>query len=140
VGTLLAGQRAVSRPELNQVTGLTAALLLSALLTGAALDTSLPGPLGLPGGYPVRLADGELELRLPPGLTVDDAVAHNQRWALADGVVVDGGRVRFSDTARAELAAVDADLAAGFDLTDLDAATRRLHEVRERLRGGQYPQ
>jgi hypothetical protein len=170
VGALLATQRATSRPELNQVTGLTAALLVSALLSGTELQTSLPGPLGLPGGYPVRLKASEdasedaaadaadaadartdaadartdaatdvettrrLELRLPPGMAVADAVARNQRWALADGAMVDGQRVEFSDLASAELSRLAPELAGGFELADLDAVTRRMHELREQLR------
>jgi hypothetical protein len=127
---LLTSQRSIARTELNHITGLTAALVVSALLTGAELATSLPGPNGLPGGYPVLVRGGRVELRLPPGLTQAQAVAHNQRWALVDGVVVDGQRVRFS--ASAEL---PPELADGFDVNDLDAVTQRLHELRERLRG-----
>ena len=134
VTKLVAGQRTAGRPELNHVTGLTAALVVAALLTGAELSTSLPGPLGLPGGYPVRLAGSRLELRLPPGLTMADAVARNQRWALADGVRVAAERVVFSDRARAELSAVAPEVADGFRLADLDAVTLRMHQLRERLR------
>ena len=152
VGKLLAAQRAASRPELNQVTGLTAArlagallsksLLSESLLSESPLDTSLPGPLGLPGGYPVRVrAGGGLELRLPAGLTMADAVARNRRWALADGATLDpgGDRVVLSDTAGAELDAVAPELAGGFRLADLEAVTARLHELRDRLRGRPCP-
>jgi len=184
VGKLLAAQRAASRAELNAVTGLTAARVLTALLTRVELETSLPGPLGLPGGYPVRLASkyhhcaevGPLttaiagggvakagggvtgtggsvaeheqqsqpgpgvELRLPAGISIAEAVRLNQRWALLDGAAVDGGRVVFSDDASAELAAVAPELAAGFDLDDLDAVTERMHELRDQLRGRPCPQ
>lgn len=141
---LLAGQRAAARDELNHVTGHTAALLVAALLTGTELRTNLPGPLGLPGGYPVTVrgraagagagAAGVVELRLPAGVTRDEAVAHNQRWALADGAVVDGGRVTFGDAARAELERAAPELADGFAVTDLAAATERLHHLRDQLR------
>lgn len=135
---LLAGLRAAARDELNHVTGHTTAMLLAALLTGAELHTSLPGPLGLPGGYPVTVnpasGGGRVWLRLPAGITRDEAVAHNQRWALADGAVVDGGRVRFGDAARAELARVAPDLADGFAATDLPAVAARMHQLRDELR------
>lgn len=135
VGTLLAAQRAADRTELNHITGLSTALVVSALLTGAELHTNLPGPGGLPGGYPVRVRGGRVELRLPPGLTRAEAVAHNQRWALADGVVVDGASALFPEAAGKELSAAGlAELASGFELDDLDAVTRRMHELRERLR------
>ncbi|GAA3474725.1 hypothetical protein [Nonomuraea roseola] len=134
VGTLLAAQRATSRTELNHVTGLTAARVLGCLLTGGDLDTSLPGPLGLPGGYPVRLAAGQLSLRLPPGLDRAEAIAFNQRSAVQDGVVVEGTRVTFGPAAREELARVAPDLADGFHTADLDSATEAFTQLRDRLR------
>ncbi|GGS45905.1 hypothetical protein GCM10010156_00690 [Planobispora rosea] len=134
VGTLLAAQRAASRTELNHVTGLAAARVLGCLLTGGDLDTSLPGPLGLPGGYPVRLAAGRLSLRLPPGLDRAEAVAFNQRSAVQDGVVVEGARVTFGPAAREELTRVAPDLADGFPVADLDPAVHAFTRLRDRLR------
>ncbi|GAA2800692.1 potassium transporter TrkA [Nonomuraea dietziae] len=134
VGALLASQRATPRTELNHVTGLTAARVLGCLLTGGDLDTSLPGPLGLPGGYPVRLAAGRLSLRLPPGLDRAEAIAFNQRSAVQDGVVVEGTRVTFGPAAREELARVAPDLADGFHTADLDSATQAFTQLRDRLR------
>ncbi|HWM03116.1 MAG TPA: hypothetical protein VNP92_12365 [Actinophytocola sp.] len=134
-GDLLALQRATDRTELNHVTGHDAALLLTALLSGTPTDTHLPGPLGLPGGYPVHLRGTDLTLRLPTGVGHADAVALNQRWAAADGVVVDEGRVRFGPRAAAELARLAPDLADGFAVGDLISATAELNLLRERLRG-----
>lgn len=136
-GSLLAAQRATDRAELNHVTGHTAALLITALLAGTPLDTHLPGPHGLPGGYPVRLHGTTLTLRLPPGLDEPSVVAFNERAALADGVTVDrdpGGWVRFAPAASAELAELAPDLAAGFPVADLDSATAELGALRDRLR------
>ncbi|SDL05920.1 hypothetical protein SAMN05421874_11523 [Nonomuraea maritima] len=134
VSTLLAAQRAAGRAELNHVTGLTAARLLSGLLSGAEIDTNLPGPLGLPGGYPVRLSPGRLDLRLPPGVDRAEAVAFNQRAALRDGVVVDGGRVTFGPAAQEQLARPAPELADGFPVADLAPAGEVLGRLRERLR------
>ncbi|MFC4857838.1 hypothetical protein [Actinophytocola glycyrrhizae] len=138
-GALLAAQRATDRAELNQITGHTAALLLTALLAGTPLDTHLPGPHGRPGGYPVRLHGTDLTLRLPPGLGEPQVVAFNERAAMADGVTVDratggGGRVRFGPAAAEELAGLAPDLAAGFPVGDLDSATAELGALRDRLR------
>ncbi|GGQ33207.1 hypothetical protein GCM10010140_74040 [Streptosporangium pseudovulgare] len=55
VGPLLRRQRAAARSESNAVTGHVTALLPADLVTGREVRTSLPGPLGLPGGYPVRI-------------------------------------------------------------------------------------
>jgi hypothetical protein len=92
---LLSAQRATDRAQLNRITGLTAALVLAALLTGATVDTHVPGPNGLPGGYPVRIAGGRVSLRLPPGLAEPEAVAFNASAALRDGVRVEDGKVYF---------------------------------------------
>jgi hypothetical protein len=135
VGRLLAGQRSTSRSLLNEVTGFTAARLLGDLLTGAETVTSLPGPLGLAGGYPVRIVDRRLELNLPPGLDREEAVAWNQRMAWLDGVcVLPSGDVRFSPRAQRELGADLPDVAAGYHVTDNAEVCRRLLELRRRLR------
>ncbi|MBE8523948.1 potassium transporter TrkA [Amycolatopsis sp. H6(2020)] len=131
----LARHRATSRKALNRVTGATAARLMAAVVTGADTDANLPGPLGLPGGYPVRLHERKLWLRLPAGVPESDAIAFNQRAALADGAVVAHGRVVLSATAESGLRAVAPALAAGYDVADLDAVTADLHHLRDLLRG-----
>ncbi|MFI6541257.1 hypothetical protein ACIBHY_53015 [Nonomuraea sp. NPDC050547] len=135
VGGLLAAQRAAGRAELNHVTGLASARLVAALIAGHDVPTHLPGPLGLPGGYPVHasLASG-IRLRLPYGVEEKEAVDFNQRAALRDGVVVEDGRVTFAPAAREQLAAVAPDLADGFPVTDLEPATAALEQLRTRLR------
>jgi hypothetical protein len=137
VARRLAALRASDRQLLNQVTGLTAARAIEALLTGADYRTSVPGPAGLPGGYPVRIADHGVTLDLPAGLTVADAIARNQRWAVADGVVVDGATVRFVGAA-AELIETQAPgLPRSFELTGpdvVDAVCDELMALRDRLR------
>jgi hypothetical protein len=135
VGALLEPQRALhSGPELNRVTGVAGAMVLLALLEGTALDTSLPGPHGLPGGYPVRLESGRLELRLPPGLDRDRAVAFNQRQAARDGVVVDGGQARFGPVAAGALRELAPELAGGFAAADTEDVAARLGKLRRELR------
>lgn len=130
-GALVAALRDAERTELNQVTGVAAAVLLGAVLSGTPLAANLPGPLGLPGGYPVTVTGATVELRLPAGVDRADAVAFNQRAAAADGVVVDGDRVVFDPAVAEHLP----DLAEGVDLGDFAAAADRLHGLRERLRG-----
>jgi hypothetical protein len=134
VSKLLAAQRAAARAELNHVTGYAGAVVLRDLLAGSEAATSLPGPLGLPGGYPVRLRGGRLALRLPPGLGETEAVAFNQRAALRDGAVVEGGRVRFGPAVQAELRPLAPDLVGGFRVADAAAAAAALHRLRDRLR------
>lgn len=135
VGDLLAGQRSVDRRELNQVAGHAGAAVVVALAAGGELSTSVPGPRGLPGGYPVRVAGGAVALDLPPGVTEDDAVARNQRWAELDGVRVDrDGTVALSATGRAALAPYRTPFADGFAAGDVEAVCEEVVALRSRLR------
>ncbi|WP_189866922.1 potassium transporter TrkA [Streptomyces poonensis] len=134
VTALLTRQRTTDRERLNLVTGHTAALLIAALAHGHTLYTSLPGPHGLPGGYPVTARDGTLTLDLPPLLTEQEATEWNQRVGTGDGVTVHDGRVRFTGPAQAAVTAYAPALAEGFAATALDEAQTELKTVRDRLR------
>ncbi|HZD38029.1 MAG TPA: potassium transporter TrkA, partial [Actinomycetes bacterium] len=84
--------------------------------------------------YPVRLRGGRLDLRLRPGVSQTEAVAFNQRAALRDGAVVEGGRVRFGPAVQAELRPLAPDLVGGFQVAAAAAAAAALHRLRDRLR------
>ncbi|MEU4678471.1 potassium transporter TrkA [Micromonospora sp. NPDC023737] len=131
---LLSPARAMDRRELNGIAGHAAARLLIALVTGAELHTSLPGPLGLPGGYPVAVSGGSVAMRLPPGITRAEAVSWNLRVGRDDGVQVVDGRVEYSPRAIEVLAPYLPELAAGWPVAALDEAFERLTELRRRLR------
>ncbi|WP_194905261.1 potassium transporter TrkA [Catenulispora rubra] len=134
VGALLAAGRRVERRELNQVTGLGAATLITDLLTGAERATHLPGPAGLPGGYPVLVRDGEVSLRLPAELDREAAIAANRRASALDGAVLDGKHLTFSPAASAALRPLAPELADGFGVDRLDTACEQLAGLRARLR------
>ncbi|HEY6740278.1 MAG TPA: hypothetical protein VI076_15650 [Actinopolymorphaceae bacterium] len=131
---LLAPVRRVQRTELNHLTGHTIARTVGALLTGARLDCHLAGPDGLPGGYPARLENGRVGLRLPPDLDLDDARALNERWSLEDGALASDGHVIFGPTAAEALAAELPHLSDGFEIAELARARDDLMQLRERLR------
>jgi hypothetical protein len=133
VTALLATQRATDRRQLNRVTGLTAGLILSALLTGATTDTHAPGPNGLPGGYPVRLAAGRVSLRLPPGVDEAEAVEFNEIAARRDGVRVEDGKVHFEPTVGSALPRAASGLD-GFGAAELPGVCRELLALRAELR------
>lgn len=134
VGDLLAGLRSTDRAELNHVGGHAAARLVAAVLTGADLDTHVPGPAGLPGGYPVRVTGDRIELRLPPGVDAADAVAWNQRMSLDDGVQVADGRVCFPPRAQEYLRPHLPAMADGYPVGDIRPACAELLDLRDRLR------
>jgi hypothetical protein len=88
---------------LNQPTAAAAVETIAALLPGAApARLSVPGPLGLPGGFPVRIDAGALSLDLPAGQPLDDALRYVERMARGDGIqAIDAdGTVTFTDEAQ----------------------------------------
>lgn len=91
---------------------------IEALLPNAApLDISMPGPLGLIGGYPVRIQNQSISLDLPSCITIDEAEAYNRRILRRDGVdrVDDGGVIHYTDEAKQALAAIEPALTEPFD-------------------------
>jgi hypothetical protein len=133
VRELLAPLRSAARSELNQVGGHAAARLVADLFAGAGVVTHVPGPGGLPGGYPVAITGSAIEPRLPDGLDVDAAVAWNQRMAVHDGVQVIGSWVRFPPRTAAALRAHLPELAGGYPVRDIRAACTEMLELRDRL-------
>lgn len=75
--------------NMNSIVGATAAPIVF-----AALDRRLPwkghapGPLGLPGGYPVIVSSDGIELDLPGELDLSESISLNMAAAIADGVAV----------------------------------------------------
>ncbi|MBL8699564.1 MAG: hypothetical protein JNK67_14395 [Alphaproteobacteria bacterium] len=83
----------------NQLTGVAAIATLLALLPGAVpARVSTPAPFGLPGGWPVAIADGRIALDLPPGLTQEAVLARHARQMRGDGVeaIAADGTVTFT--------------------------------------------
>src|SRR4051794_17679633 len=78
----------------------------------APLRWSTPAPLGLPGGFPVRIEAGTLNLDLPPGTDLEEAAEFCRRIAHGDGLdhVDDDGTVHFTEAAQAMMAPVAPDL------------------------------
>jgi hypothetical protein len=116
----------------NEVTAAAAVATVEALLPGAAVTRiSVPAPLGLPGGYPVRISDATVELDLPPGQQLDDAIAFNQRIGRGDGVaaVADDGTVTFTEQAAASVAQVAPWLAEPLRPDDAHARAARLRRL-----------
>jgi hypothetical protein len=122
--------------SLNELTARTALPLLRAILTGEELQTCAPGPLGLPGGYPVRLHGRRVEIDLPSTMIARDAIAANERWQRLDGIeeVTASGEVRFTRQARLELdllhPALSVPLLVGTSLARFEALSEVLGNAR----------
>ena len=119
--------------DLNDVTAATAVVVILAMLSGETLHQSIPGVAGLPGGYPFEVKRRKFALRLPKGITLEEAVAHNKSGEHLDGVDV-GSSVKFSGRPGAALAAANFEYAAGFDLGEWPTVSERMLALRNRLR------
>lgn len=119
--------------DLNDVTSATTAVVIQAMLSGETLHQSIPGVAGLPGGYPFELKRRKFTLRLPKGMTLDEAVAHNKSGEHLDGVDV-GSSIKFSGHPRAALASANFEYAEGFDVAEWPAVCERMLALRNRLR------
>jgi hypothetical protein len=86
--------------ELNVLTGALAAKLVLKILSGASFSTNVPGPIGLPGGYPVTIRGQELRFDLPDSMTLEEATLRNSEAGFQEGVrVLHDGTIEFSDAA-----------------------------------------
>lgn len=122
--------------DLNVISGGSAVPVLLALAGHGDILAHVPGPGGLPGGYPVRVTAGQVTLDLPKGITRDEAIAWNRGFEDADGVsILENGRVTYSERARHALARHAPSLAEGFNVADVEDAARALGELRAKLGG-----
>jgi len=109
------GRPLASSRELNALSAAHGTEIILALLPGGGpLATSAPGPNGLPGGWPVRIADGRVELDLPRSLSRDVALRECEAAAMGDGVarIADDGTVYFTDAVQRAVAPLAPELAA----------------------------
>jgi hypothetical protein len=59
---------------------------IMAVVNDSHLYTHAPGPMGLPGGYPVRLSAKGVELVLPEELTLEEAIKINLEASKHEGI------------------------------------------------------
>ncbi|UEL30066.1 hypothetical protein [Pseudarthrobacter sp. L1SW] len=85
--------------ELNWLAATHAIDVIEALLFPQLVrQTSLPGPLGVAGGYPCRIQEGRLEMMPSPTLSPLEMISLNERAARRDGIagIGDDGTVHFT--------------------------------------------
>ncbi len=127
--------RSATRRKLCLIAGHEAATLVRSLLLDRALRTHVPGPSGLPGGYPVRVHRRAITLDLPADMSPHGAVAWNERVGCGDGVHVSrAGDVVFTDKAVQTLRLHARELPLGFRAAQMDVVCDHLLELRGRLR------
>ena len=116
------------------ISGASGVPLALALAGGTDWVGHSPGPHGLPGGYPVRVQHQQLALDLPPGITMEDAVAWNAAFERNSGLFIDAdGNARYTGRLQERLREHSSTLAAGFQVKDLETVYLEMLHLRESL-------
>jgi hypothetical protein len=104
----------------NALTVASALPALAALLGGETAHTSLPGPGGLQGGYPV-VVNRDIVVDLPPIITMEEAGRMQAMWARHDGLetIFDDGTILLTERAQSVLSAIDPVFARPLELSEL---------------------
>lgn len=117
-----------------EISGASGVPMLLAMASGRSWRGHVPGPNGLPGGYPVRLVNGALELDLPGGVTDAEAIAWNASFEQENGLVVSPeGKVVFTGILGDRLAEHCPTLRNGFVVQELEAVCEELLQLRSAL-------
>jgi hypothetical protein len=72
--------------SINHLSAASALELIEALLAPSPRQLHAPGPVGLPGGYPVLVGNGRVTLDLPAGLSRQEASGWLSRCARQEGI------------------------------------------------------
>lgn len=111
-------------PNPNMTTAAASMPVIEALLPDAPdCQTSMPGPLGMRGGYPVVISKQKVELDLPASITLEEAEEFNIQAMRLDGVerVESDGTVYYTEAAKIAMAEVEPQLTEPYNpLTDSD--------------------
>ena len=125
----------LTREPAIEISGASGVPLMLAMAAGRDWSGHVPGPHGLPGGYPVRLAAGEIELDLPASLTRDGG--DRLEPALRAGERARGRHGRARDLYRAPCASVSrrsAPISRRASMCgDIDDVYRDMNDLRSRL-------
>jgi hypothetical protein len=120
--------------EINAVTGALAAHCVARILINETFNAHVPGPNGLPGGYPVIVSGRKIQINLPRLVSLQEAVEWNRLEGLKDGVCVDSeGAIEFSDRAVSALRKVSSELPGRFQITELTEVANAFLRVRSSL-------
>lgn len=117
-----------------EISGASGVPMLLAMAARRPWRGHVPGPNGLPGGYPVRLSDGALELDLPSAVAEAEAIAWNASFEEENGLVVSPqGHVSFTGILGDRLADHVPALRKGFLVRELETVCEDLLQLRSAL-------
>jgi hypothetical protein len=130
-----AGVRLTAEPAI-EISGASGVPLMLAMAANADWAGHVPGPNGLPGGYPVVFRNGTLDLDLPSSIGRDEAVGWNARFEEENGLAVGAdGRIRYTGRLYECLRESSPVLAEGFDVEQIENVHEAMAALRERLQG-----
>lgn len=111
------------------MTATSAAVIFDAILRNQGIITHVPGPHGLPGGYPVRVDASGVEVALPSGLTFEKARSINEAGLRLDGIerIDDDGTVFFTDEAVSIYQAILGYECQSLPLVEIEERTKELY-------------
>jgi len=123
----------LTREPVIDVSGAAGVPMMLAMAHGQPWKGHAPGPNGLPGGYPVILRDGVLDIDPPAGITASDAIAWNAAFEKRSGAYVDdAGWLRYAGEVKACLAELSPALAEGFPVSALPEVHAEMSALRQR--------
>jgi len=97
------------------------------------MRASIPGVGGLPAGYPFLLQQGKFQMQFPRGVSLREAIAHNQAGERLDGLELSSS-VKFVGEVRHQIAERHHSFANGFAFPDWEKAPEDRLRLRDRLR------
>lgn len=117
-----------------EISGASGVPLMLAMAAGREWRGHVPGPNGLPGGYPVRFRDDRITPDLPASLSLSEAIAWNRGFEEIKGLLIEpDGSVRYRGVLHERLAAISPELAGGFHVSEFDAVCAAMQDLRRRL-------
>ena len=121
----------------HQLTAATVAALVDALIGERPRHLHVPSPHGLPGGYPTVVSSGGIQIDLPSGVGLSEAVAVNERAAVFDGIAgVDAdGTLHYTQSATTAAREILGLTLADVPLDHLAATADELHRELKRMSG-----
>ena len=123
---LLPGQ--LKRTSGNLMTATSAQVVFVDMVNNTGAVVHVPGPNGLPGGYPVRVGKDGVQVDLPPGISLDEAISINATAQQFDGIerITEDGTVYFVERHMAILKEVLGYECRSMPLTEVEERAREL--------------
>ena len=117
-----------------EISGASGVPLILAIARGHAWRGHVPGPNGWPGGYPVRWTGREMVADLPEGVSLNEAIRWNATFEEESGLVIgENGQARYCGALHDLLRAENSALAAGFNVTELEAVFGEMDALRTKM-------